>query len=195
MHNTQQPQHHQFAPQQPVQQPAAAMAFTLDENSAMQAGVVPYITETGAYVCTIQQAQYRRNTTGSHAVVFRVVDNNGKPATFTLTYLDKDNATPVFGANFINAMLYLSGVNGFSWLAAQDDQGQPIQVAQELAGITLGLVLESVKNQNDDGRHMDLRHVYDPASGRTASEAKEGKEPEAVKKLLEKLTRQPPKSQ
>ena len=187
MHNTQQPQHNQFAPQQPVQQPAAALAFALDENSAMQAGVVPYITETGAYVCTIQQAQYRRNTTGSHAVVFRVADNNGKPATFTLTYLDKDNATPVFGANFINAMLYLSGVGGFSWSAAQDDQGQPIQVAQELAGIQIGLVLESVKNQNDEGRHMELRQVYDPDSGCTASEAKEGKAPEAVQKLLEKL--------
>jgi len=168
-------------------QPVKALAFVLDEASAERAGETPFINETGEVIATIVRAEYRRNETASHAMVFRFEDEGGKRGTVSLTYLKKDGVTPEFGANFVNAMLYLIGLPGFSWADGVDDRGQQVQVAQELTGQRIGLVVESVKNMNDDGHHLELRQVFDPASRCTASEAKNGSKAEAVDKLLKRL--------
>lgn len=160
-------------------------AFTLDETSACSAGETPYITETAAYIADITRAEYVLATTGAHGVRLRFTCGD-KQGSVTLNYMKKDG-TKIFGADFINAILYLSSKPGFNWYNAQDEQGRPIQVAGELEKLQIGLVLESVKNQNDEGRHMELRQVFDPISGCTASEAKNGEKPEAVDKLLARL--------
>lgn len=171
---------------QPAQMPAG-FAFTLDENSAISAGETPYITETNAYVVDITRAEYVRAGTGSHGLRLRFIADD-KQGSVTLNYMKADN-TKIFGADFINAILYLCSIPGFNWYNAQDENGRPIQVAGELANQRIGLVLESVKNQNDDGRHLALRQVFDPVSRCTASEAKNGEMPEAVDKLLARLVK------
>lgn len=168
------------------QQTQPVYAFVLDEESAANAGVLPFITETGAYTVQIERAEYSQASTGSHGLYFRVKTGEGLSGSFSLSYARADGSK-IFGADFINAMLYLLGIPGFTWANAVNEKGQPIQVAAELSGQLIGGVLESVKNQNDDGRHMELRQVFEPVSGCTASEAKRGEKPEAVAKMLQRL--------
>ena len=132
------------------------------------------------------RSEYSQASTGSHSLYFRVRTAEGLAGSFTLNYARADGSK-IFGADFINAMLYLLGIPGFTWANATNEKGQPIQVAGALTGQQIGVVLESVKNQNDDGRHMELRQVFEPVSGCTASEAKRGEKPEAVAKMLQRL--------
>ncbi len=182
---------HQTAMNNSAPNPAAmrpaGYAFVLDEASAEKAGDMPFINETGEVAATITRVEYRRNETGSHAVLVRFMDDEEKRGTVSLTYLQADGQTPVFGANFINAMLYLMGLPGFSWGVGVNDQGQQVQVAQEFTGQRIGLVVEAVQNQNNQGSHLELRQVFDVASRCTASEAKNGEAAEAVDKLLKRL--------
>ena len=176
--------------QQPAQQNAAPVhsgfAFALDESSAEKAGENPFITDSGAYIVEFIRAEYVRASTGTHGMKIRFKTDEKQQGTVTLNYM-KPDGTKVFGADFINAILYLAGVAGFNWYPEADEQGKPIQVAGELAGVRIGVVVESVENQNDEGRHLELRQVFDPASRCTAGEARRGEKPEAVEKLLKRL--------
>lgn len=185
----QQPTHNQTATQQPVQQSAAAMAFTLDENSAMESGKMPFIDEAGAYSVIINSAVYRSAKTGSQGIKLGFTDANGKTGTTTLYYQNAKGEL-MFQGHMLNAIMYLAGVAGFNWYQGVDGGGNQIATANELQGVQIGLVVEPVPFVDDNGQkgsRLELRQVYDPASGCTASEAKEGKAPEVVSKLLAKL--------
>ncbi|MDP2548884.1 hypothetical protein [Oceanobacter sp. 4_MG-2023] len=175
-------------PTQPTRQPNQAnpaFAFVLDETSAEQAGDMPFITETGAVIATITKAEYQQNKTGSHALRIRFVNPDGMAGSVTLTYLKSDGVTAVFGGNFINAILFLTGLNGFSWQASTNERGESVQIAAELSGKTVGMLVKQTKNQNDDGTHLELKQVYHPDTGLTVSEIKAGiGQPEAIEKLL-----------
>lgn len=161
-------------------------AFVLDEDSAEKAGAQTFLAETGAYNLTIVTAQYVRAQTGTHGVKLRLETADGLQGTVILNYL-KANNEPIFGANFLNAILYLAGLGGFSWHNAMDEKGQMVQVAKELHGVNIGLVLEAVPNQNKEGTHLEVRQVFQPQSRITAGEARQGLKPEAVAKLLKRL--------
>lgn len=179
----------QFAPQQPMQQPAPAMAFTLDENSAMESGNMPFIDTHGAYPVVINGAVYRQAKTGSHGIKLAFTDASGKTGSVTLYYQNAKGEL-MFQGHMLNAIMYLAGVGGFNWYQGVDGGGNQITIAKELQGVQIGLVVEPVSFVDDNGQkgsRLELRQVFDIASGRTASEAKEGKAPEAVNKLLAKL--------
>lgn len=184
---------HNQQQQSAQRQSGQGLAFTLDETSAEQAGAPLAITETGAYVVTIQRATYRLNGTGSHALNLKFHDADGNTGWVSLTYA-KATGEPTFGAHFINAMLYLLGLPGFTWAPAIDEHGRPItdqnqQVmeAPEFKNKTIGLFVRKTKNQNDDGTHLELAQVFEPNSQCTASEAKNGLAPEDIAKRLKAL--------
>ena len=99
-------------------QPAtqATNYWALDESSAAAAGENDYINETGLYVATIERAEYIKAGTGSHGLLVRfdaVVNGVPKKGSFIVNYA-KANNEKIFGADFINAMLYMSDLRGFT---------------------------------------------------------------------------------
>lgn len=177
---------HGYQTQQQQPPAHAGFAFPLDEDSAEKAGAQTFLAETGAYNVTITSAQYVRAQTGTHGVKLRLETADGLQGSVILNYM-KANNEPIFGANFLNAILYLAGLGGFSWHNAMDEKGQMVQMAKELHGVNIGLVLEAVPNQNKEGTHLEVRQVFQPQSRITAGEARQGLKPEAVAKLLKRL--------
>lgn len=182
------PQNQNQAAPQAAQQQGPSFAFAMDEASAMDAGKEAYITETGAYSATIERVQYCQASTGTHGMMFRFITLNGMRGSFILNYQMADGK-PLFGKDLINAILYLTGVPGFNWVQELDEKNLPIQVAKELEGRQVGFAVESVKNINDEGRHLELRQAFDYTTGCSASEKKQNLAPTAVRKLMTRLTK------
>lgn len=187
--NNQNPSQQGVAQHVQHQQPAAqGFAFTMNEESAMEAGKESYITENGAFQSTIERVQYCQASTGTHGMIFRFITIDGLRGNFIVNYQHADGRM-IFGADLINAILYLVGVPGFSWTQAQAEDGTWIQVAKELEGKQVGFVVESVKNMSGEGRHLELRQAFDYITQQSASEKKQNLSATAVEKLTARLTK------
>lgn len=186
--NNQNPSQQGVAQHVQQQQPAQNFAFTMNEESAMEAGKESYITENGAFQSTIERVQYCQASTGTHGMIFRFITIDGLRGNFIVNYQHADGRM-IFGADLINAILYLVGVPGFSWTQAQAEDGSWVQVAKELEGKQVGFVVESVKNMSGEGRHLELRQAFDYTTQQSASEKKQNLSATAVEKLTARLTK------
>lgn len=158
--------------------------WTMDEASACEAGEHDYISETGLYECVIERAEYIRASTGSHGMLVRFKSGERK-GSFIINY-SKANGEKLYGADFINAMLYLADLRGFAWQQAYNEKNQLIQVAKEFEGRHLGFFLRAEQGQNGKN-NLNLQRVYHPKSRHTVSEIRAGKQAEAIQKIAAAL--------
>ena len=194
-YNQQQPNPRAYQTQQHAQSnsaaaPAGELIFTLDHASAKDAGKTNRIEKTAAYVLTIEKAVYTNNPyKGTQGLEVRVIDEDGNRGRPTLWYNkgpQQNNALIEQGTAMINAIMYLIGAKQATAVKDGEDY-----ICPELAGATIGAVLEREQYRDNNGQpqaRMNIRQVFSPETWHTAAEAIDGvQQPTQVKELLQLL--------
>lgn len=65
------------------------ITFTYNAESALAAGKSGFITESGAYVVTIQEAKYVTSSSGAESIEFSVEADDGKKQTTSTSTVRK----------------------------------------------------------------------------------------------------------
>ena len=161
--------------------------FTYSQESALSAGQSGFINESGAYVFTISEAKYVANPSGSKSLEFSVETDDGRKANYLNIYTVKRDGTPnTHGVNMINAIMGCTGVNQLT-MAMKDVN---TQIAPELTGKRIGLVLQKTLKTKDNGQEtysFDIRIPFVALTKQTLQEKVEAKPAEIIEKMVATL--------
>lgn len=174
--------------------------FSYDPEAAGKADdVASRIDTSAAYVGqfkVVHEVTSSKGTTGLH---FEFTSPGGGSASFDC-WTHKDDGTPTFGNNQVQAMMAVLGLKGLKSVlgkfeAWDNDEGKRVEtegeVYPELCGKDIGLVLQKekyTKNNGGEGFRMNLYGIFHPVTKFTASELKEKKaKPEKLEKMLRSL--------
>ncbi|EEE9946925.1 DUF669 domain-containing protein [Salmonella enterica subsp. enterica serovar Uzaramo] len=162
--------------------------FTYNEESALSAGAGGFISENGAYIITISEAELRQNTDNkARWIEFSGEAEDGRKVQYLSIYSVKKDGTPnTFGENMINAMMGCAGINTLT----QHMVSASKFIAPEFTGKRIGLVLQKVLRSKKDGSDtygMEIRIPFIADTRQTLKERKDGVKPESVDKITASL--------
>lgn len=174
--------------------------YEYDPEAAGKADdVASRIDTSAAYVGQFKLAHSITSSKGTEGIHFEFTSPGGGSASFDV-YTRKEDGTPTFGNNQIQAMMTILGLRGLKsqpgkFEAWDTDAGARVEtegeIFPELAGKDIGLVLQKekyTKNNGQEGYRMNLYGIFDPKTKLTASEIKEKKvQPEKLEKMLRSL--------
>lgn len=157
--------------------------FTYDQNAAMKAGQSSFINETGAYVGKITQAKWTQSQGGAKALELSFEDENGAKADYLSIYYTNRNGEDLqYGNNMIQAIM---GCVGAKQLTQAPYNGH--QIAPELTGKKIGLMLQKVLRLKQDGSETHSFQILCPFSSqsrKTLAEHAENKPAERIDWLV-----------
>lgn len=161
--------------------------FQFNQQSAMAAGSLPFISETGAYVGDIKEAKYvfGQNGSKSAGLEFSISTPEGDARYLAVYFQGRDGNTSHSGYDLINAMLGINKMQGFTQVQRGNDSFAP-----ELEGKKLGFILQKVlttKNDGSDSYKFEIKQVFHPGTRKTFGELVENKPAELVDKLVATL--------
>lgn len=160
-----------------MNQPKYVMQYS--EESGVKAGGGDYISEGGAYQCTIIEAKYVKARTNSQGIEFSVQTADGLKANYLTAYYMKEDRTPISGGqSIINAIMGLVGLPGISSVKRGEEW-----VCPEFEGKQVGLFLQKrlyTKNDGKEGYEFQIRAPFDPRSMQTLKEKVSGKAAESI---------------
>lgn len=174
--------------------------FTYNEESAMAAGMGGFINESGAYILNIFEAELKKSpSTQSQFIEFSGESDDGRKVQYLSICTQKSDGTPnKFGVDMLNAIMGCAGVAQLT----QHMHSAGKYIAPEFSGKRVGMVLQKELRSKQDGSDtygMDIRLPFIPDTRQTLLERKDGKQPEAVDKMLlslkDKDSRKPQASQ
>lgn len=162
--------------------------------------VASRIDTSAAYIGRFKIAHAIKSAkTGTEGIHFEFNSPGGGSASFDV-YTRKEDGTPTFGQNQIQAMMAILGLRGLKskigrFEAWDNDEGKRVEVEGEtfpdLCDKDIGLVLQKEKYTKNDGKEafrMNLYGIFHSVSKLTASELKEGKvQGEKLEKMLRSL--------
>ncbi|QHJ84430.1 MAG: hypothetical protein [Bacteriophage sp.] len=158
--------------------------FSYNKEAALTAGQGGFINESGAYVITITEAALTTSQGGAKAIEFSGEADDGRKVQYLSVYVSKkDGSDNTFGVNMIHAIMGCAGVNQLT----QHMKAAGQFVAPEFAGKRVGLVLQKVlrsKNDGSDTYGLDIRMPFIAQTHQTLLEQSEGKNAEAVDKMV-----------
>jgi len=158
--------------------------FTYNQEAALTAGQGGFINESGAYVITITEAALTTSSGGAKAIEFSGEADDGRKVQYLSVYVSKkDGSDNTFGVNMIHAMMGCAGVKQLT--NQMKAAGQFI--APEFAGKKVGLVLQKVlrsKNDGSDTYGLEIRMPFIAQTHQTLLEKAEGKNAEAVERMV-----------
>lgn len=161
--------------------------FSYNKEAALTAGQGGFINESGAYLITITEAALTTSQGGAKAIEFSGEADDGRKVQYLSVYVSKkDGSANTFGVNMIHAIMGCAGVNQLT--EHMKAAGQ--YVAPEFAGKRVGLVLQKVlrsKNDGSDTYGLDIRMPFIAQTHQTLLEQSEGKNAEAVDKMVSGL--------
>lgn len=172
--------------------------YDYDPNAAAKADdVAMRIDTSGAFIGQFKSAFAIVSKTGTHGIHFEFASPGGGSANFDV-YTKKEDGTPTFGNNQLQAMQAILGLRGLRSFVGETevwDEGKRVKVEgdtfPDLCNKDIGLVLQKekyTKGDNSEGFRMNLQGIFHPVSRLTASELKEGKvKPEKLEKILRSL--------
>lgn len=166
--------------------------LTLNEAIAAEAGKSQIIDKTGGYDFTIAEAIFVTADNGTMGIQLSGEDAAGLKGNYITIYYQKKDGTILKGGQaLIQAIMYIEGIKETSFIEATADDGAKYWKVPELEGVKTGLVLErqayTKRNSTDKAWSLNVRQVYQPSSGATVEEIQEGRQAEAVAKLIEQL--------
>lgn len=173
--------------------------FTYDEAAAFDADKAALqLTDAGAYVGTFTKAFEKIADTGTTGMELQFTVPNVGSTSFTF-WLEKDGKQ-VFGAGFLNAILFLMGLPGVKAVRGDVevyDASAKARVKQEgntypaLCSKPIGVVLQKELYTNKDsidGERLNPLLVFQPETNLTFTELKKGVvKAQMVPKLLATL--------
>lgn len=180
-----------------------ASKYTYDEQSALAADkAASQLTEPGAYVGQFKNVwDIVSEKTGTEGLAFECSVPGTGDVEFSL-YTFREDGTPIFGKNFVDAMQFLFGIKelkGEPGLVSKYDAEEKKRVEvegvvyPELCNKPIGLVFEQElysTNKGGTGSRLNLKGVYQPESRLMVSEIKEKKiKPVKLDRLLTQVAR------
>lgn len=174
--------------------------YEYDPDAASKADdVASRIDTSAAYIGQLKIAHAFKASTGTEGIHFEFVSPGSGSAGFDI-YTRKNDGTPVFGMNQLQAMMMILGLRGLraesgKFEAYDADVGKRTErdgeIFPELCGKDIGLVLQKekyTKNDEKEGYRMNLFGIFHPIARLTASELKDRKtQPEKLEKMLRSL--------
>lgn len=174
--------------------------YEYDPEAAGKADdVASRIDQSAAYVGRFKVVHAFSSSKGTEGLHFEFTSPGGGSAGFDV-YTRKEDGTPVFGMNQVQAMMAILGLRGLRAVegrfeAYDFDEGKRVEktgeIFPDLCDKDIGLVLQKekyTKNNGQEGYRMNLFGVFHPVSKFTASELKEKKAaPEKLEKMLRSL--------
>lgn len=158
--------------------------FTYNHDAALTAGQGGFINENGAYVITIAEAALTTSNSGAKAIEFSGESDDGRKVQYLSVYVTKKDGTDnTFGINMIHAIMGCAGVKQLTNQMKAAGQF----VAPEFAGKKVGLVLQKVLKSKGDGSDtygLDIRLPFIAQTHQTLLEKAEGKNAEAVDRMV-----------
>ena len=158
--------------------------FTYNHEAALTAGQGGFINESGAYVLTITEAALTTSSGGAKAIEFSGESDDGRKVQYLSVYVSKkDGSENTFGVNMVHAIMGCAGVKQLTDQMKAAGQF----VAPEFAGKKVGLVLQKVlrsKNDGSDTYGLEIRLPFIAQTRQTLLEKAEGKNAEAVDRML-----------
>ena len=162
-----------------------------------------YLDETGAFVVTIEAARAVQSSKGGWGVELHFVAEDGRrprfaPCLWTLS----PSGERYFGHDLLDALLYCAGLpeghvlkpGKVRYWRFDRELGQEVETIgegyPELAGKKVGLVLQRERyttQAGKEGSRLSIVGAFDPATRQTASEKKEGLEPQMLASRLLRL--------
>lgn len=174
--------------------------YSYDPEAAGKADdVASRIDTSAAYVGRFKVVHDILSSKGTEGLHFEFNSPGGGSAGFDV-YTRKEDGTPTFGNNQIQAMMAILGLRGLKSVpgkfeAWDSDEGKRVeqegQTYPDLCDKDIGLVLQKeryTKNNGQEGYRMNLYGIFHPVTKFTASELKEKKAaPEKLEKMLRSL--------
>ncbi len=174
--------------------------YDYDPDAASKADdVAGRIDTSAAYIGQFKVAHAMKSRTGTEGIHFEFASPGGGAASFDV-YTRKEDGTPTFGNNQLQAIMAILGLRGLKSVegkfeAWDNDAGKRVETSGEtfpdLCGKDIGLVLQKekyTKNNGQEGYRMNLYGVFHSVSRLTSSEIKERKTaPEKLEKMLRSL--------
>ena len=161
--------------------------FTYNNESALSVGQGGFITETGSYVVTITEAKYTTSAGGAKSIEFSVEADDGRKANYLSVWYKKKDGTPnSFGESVIHAIMGCARVRNLT-LHMKDIN---TEIAPELTGKRIGLVLQKVLKSKSDGTDtysLEIKMPYIADTGQTLLEHSKGEQAAAISRMLTTL--------
>ncbi|RAW91943.1 MULTISPECIES: DUF669 domain-containing protein [unclassified Photorhabdus] len=162
--------------------------FVYNKELALSAGQSGFITESGAYIITINEAKFTRGKEGAHFIEISGESDDGRKVNYLNVCCKKNDGTDnQYGINMINAIMGCAGVKQLT----QVTKDANTCIAPELAGKIIGLVLQkTLRTKRTDGSDtfsFDIRIPFVAKTGQTLQEIEESKVAEAVNKIVSTL--------
>lgn len=162
--------------------------FTYNEESALTAGQGGFITETGAHIINITEAELKQSEKGARFIEFSGESDDGRKIQYLSVCVQKNDGTEnKFGASIIHARMGCTGIGQLT----QHMVSVSKYVAPEFHGKKIGLVLQKVLTTNRktgaDSYQMEIRIPFIAETGQTLKEKAEGKKPETVANMVSTL--------
>lgn len=167
------------------------MGFTYNQESALKAGGTA--KETGAYVGTIEAADYKRAKSGSAGLELSIKTQDGSEFNYlTLWYMKADGSEIKGGSSMINAIMGLTHTQALSERqVGVGNNGAGLFEAPELIGKEIGLLLQKswyTKNDGGDGYKFEIRLPFNPKTKQTLKEQVSNAPAEMVDRMASTLT-------
>lgn len=163
----------------------------LNEELAAEAGKSTIIDQAGGYEVTINSAVFVTSSKGNQGIQITGEDAEGRAVRYLdIYYQTKDGSDIKAGQALIQAIMYLNGIQDTTFVETTEN-GQKLWHVPELQGAKAGMVLTRrtyKKDNGEQGWNMNIRQVYEYASGCTVEEIQNGEATgTAVPKLLASL--------
>ncbi|MDG6880980.1 Uncharacterised protein [Phocoenobacter uteri] len=160
-----------------------SIQFTYNQEQAVKAGNSNFISETGAYKCTILEAKYTKSTSGALALEFSVeTDDEMKGNYISVFYQAKNGETLQGGHNMIQAIMGCTRVKQLSRVLKDGKD-----IAPELTGKKVGLFLQKrlyTKGDGSDGYQFQIVCPFGYETGKTLAEYIENRPAERIDYLI-----------
>ncbi|MFS1582986.1 MAG: DUF669 domain-containing protein [Candidatus Arsenophonus phytopathogenicus] len=163
------------------------ITFTYNAESALAAGKSEFITESGAYIVTIQEAKYVTSSGRAESIEFSVEADDGKKANYLNVYCKKKDGSPnQYGINMIHAIMGCADVGQLTTKMINVHT----LIAPELTNKRIGLVLQKTlktKTNGQDTYSFDILLPFVAQTHQTLEEKLKGFPPEIIDKKFARL--------
>lgn len=165
--------------------------MTFDKNLAVKGGASAGISESGAYIGTLEAHSFTKASNAA-GIELTLNSSEGKAQFLSLYHTKKDGTPNPMGANMIQAIMGLLQINQITGIdtGKKDYSGGTVLTIPELEGREIGLVLQkelTSKTDGSDSYSFDIKMAFLPGSRKTLLEAMENKPAVTVDKIISTL--------
>lgn len=172
-----------------------------DKAAALKSETLARITETGAYIGRIVQAEQHESKNGAAMLGFYFETNEGQTAWLSLCVI-KGDGEESFGMGIFHSMMTVAKVDAVEWTPGKyrNMQGEKVDGhrGRAIEGKPIGLLLEREEREytrNGEvkiGFDMVIRRAFDPATGLTVKEMEANETtPKVIQNMLQILRDKP----